>query len=100
MILFSDFDNTLFFRDDEQKTQKNIKSIKEWRSADNQFCITTGRSYRSITEHFPEIAEICDYYIVDSGSIILSKTGALIKSAVPLFGSVMWSMVYAKKQYY
>ena len=31
---------------------------------------------------------------------IPKKTGALIKSAVPLFGSVMWSMVYAKKQYY
>lgn len=31
---------------------------------------------------------------------IPKKTGALIKSAVPLFGSVMWGMIYAKKQYY
>lgn len=80
MILFSDFDNTLFFRDDEQKTRKNIEAIKKWRSANNQFCITTGRSYRSVTEHFPEIAEISDFFIVDSGSIILSKNGGLLKA--------------------
>jgi len=75
MILFSDFDRTLFFRDEEWKVRENIEAIKKWRSAGNQFCITTGRSYRSVTEQLPEIKEQCDYYIVDSGSIILSKTG-------------------------
>ena len=80
MILFSDFDNTLFFRNEEQKTRKNIESIKKWRSANNQFCIATGRSYKSITEQFPEIVGISDYYIVDSGSIILYKNGDLLKA--------------------
>ena len=80
MILFADFDRTLFFRDDEQKTRANLEAIKKWRSAGNKFCITTGRSYRSATEQMPEMKELCDYYIVDSGSILLSKTGELIKA--------------------
>lgn len=80
MILFADFDRTLFFRDDDGKTRANLEAIKKWRSAGNQFCITTGRSYRSVTEQIPEMKELCDYYIVDSGSIILSKTGELIKA--------------------
>ena len=80
MIIFSDFDHTLFFRDDEQKTRANLDAIKKWRSAGNQFCITTGRSYRSVTEQLPEMKELCDYYIVDSGSIILSKTGEPLKA--------------------
>ena len=78
MILFSDFDKTLFFQDDEQKTRNNIESIKKWRSENNQFCITTGRSYKSVTKKFPEIVEVSDYYIVDSGSIILSKNGGVL----------------------
>lgn len=80
MILFSDFDNTLSFMNEEWKTRKNLEAIKKWRSAGNQFCITTGRSYRSVTEQLPEIKELCDYYIVDSGSIILSKNNELIKA--------------------
>lgn len=80
MILFADFDRTLFFRDDDGKTRANLDAIKKWRSAGNQFCITTGRSYRSITEQLPEMKELCDYSIVDGGSIVLSKTDELIKA--------------------
>ncbi|MBR5647647.1 HAD-IIB family hydrolase [Candidatus Saccharibacteria bacterium] len=80
MILFSDFDRTLFFRDDGAKTEENIEATKKWRDEGNQFCIVTGRSYKSITEHFPIIKEICDYYIVDGGSIIINKNGELIKA--------------------
>jgi len=72
MILFSDFDKTLFFRDNDEQTMANIKAIEKWRDAGNLFCITTGRSFRSVTEQMPQIKHLCDYYIVDSGSIVLS----------------------------
>ncbi|MBP5633362.1 HAD family phosphatase [Candidatus Saccharibacteria bacterium] len=71
MIIFSDFDGTLFFRHDEEKTKRNIEAIKSWKAAGNQFCITTGRSYRSVERQMPEILGLCDYYILDSGSVVL-----------------------------
>ena len=80
MILFSDFDGTFYFHDDESKTNANLEAVRKWRAAGNQFCITTGRSHRSVTEQLPEIKEISDYYIVDSGSIILSETGENIQT--------------------
>lgn len=80
MVLFSDFDLTLFFREDEVRTEENIKAIEKWRDNGNQFCIVTGRSFRSITEHFPKIKDICDYYIVDGGSIVLNKNGELLRA--------------------
>lgn len=80
MILFSDFDNTFFFRDDEEKTRRNIEAVKAWRADGNQFCITTGRSYRSVVEQLPEITSLSDYFIVDSGSIILASGAELIEA--------------------
>ena len=80
MILFSDFDKTLYFRDDDEKTKRNFDAIKKWKEKGNQFCIVTGRSYKSITEHSPETKNLCDYFIVDSGSIITSKTGEILKA--------------------
>ena len=79
MILFSDFDWTLSFPEDEAKTQANFDTIKEWRERGHQFCITTGRSYASVTRKNPQIAGLCDYYIVDGGSILLSGSGDIIE---------------------
>lgn len=79
MILFSDFDWTLSFVEDEAKTQANIEAVKEWRERGHQFCITTGRSYVSVTRKNPQIAGLCDYYIVDGGSILLSESGSIIE---------------------
>ena len=78
MIIFSDFDGTLFFRFDEEKTRQNLEALKKWKAAGNKFCITTGRSYRSVMRQMPEIAELCDYYIVDSGSIVLDSNGKVL----------------------
>ncbi len=79
MILFSDFDWTLSFPEDEAKTQANLDAIKEWRERGHQFCITTGRSYASVTRKNPQIVGLCDYYIVDGGSILLSGSGDIIE---------------------
>lgn len=78
MILFSDFDKTLYFKDDEARARANLEAARGWREAGHKFCITTGRSYRSVTTEMPELKELCDYYIVDSGSIVLSREGELL----------------------
>lgn len=78
MILFSDFDLTLFFRSEPEKTQRNLTAIRDWRAAGHQFCITTGRSYKSVTTELPEIKDLCDFYIVDGGSIITDPNGEII----------------------
>ena len=78
MILFSDFDKTFYLKDDEEKTRANFEAVKKWRAAGHQFCITTGRSYSSVSRRLPKIKEICDYYIVDSGSIVLSDSGEIL----------------------
>lgn len=80
MILFSDFDGTLYFENDQAQTQANLDAIAQWRAAGHKFCITTGRSYKSVTEQLPQLKELCDYYIVDSGAIILSGAGQLLTS--------------------
>lgn len=68
MILFSDFDRTLYFRDSDDSTMRNLRAVEEWRSAGNLFCVTTGRSYKSVTTQMPQIKKLCDYFIVDGGS--------------------------------
>ena len=79
MLLFSDFDWTLSFPEDEAKTQANFEAIKEWRERGHQFCITTGRSYASVTKKSPHLIGLCDYYIVDGGSILLSEYSNIIE---------------------
>ncbi len=78
MILFSDFDNTLYFGDNDERTIANVEAIKKWREAGNQFCITTGRSCKSVIKQMPQMKDLCDYYIVDSGSIVLSKDSEMM----------------------
>lgn len=73
MILFSDFDKTFYLKRDTEKTRANIDAVKKWRKLGNKFCITTGRSLQSVTGEMPGIIQLCDYFIVDSGSIVLSR---------------------------
>lgn len=79
MIIFADFDGTTYPHDNDLAVKENLAAIKSWRDAGNQFCITTGRSIRSLMRQLPEIQELCDYYIMDSGSIILDHAGKTLK---------------------
>ena len=47
-ILASDFDNTIFFQNDEEITQKNVNAIKRFMKEGNIFCLITGRTYMDI----------------------------------------------------
>lgn len=80
MILFSDFDRTFYFEDNDEKNRANFEAIQKWRAAGHQFCITTGRSFLSVTRRLPQISEISDYYIVDGGSITLSKSATVVRT--------------------
>ena len=42
-ILCSDFDNTLYFKDDILKTAKNIESVRNFIAQGNIFCIITDK---------------------------------------------------------
>ena len=80
MIIFADFDGTLYPHDDDQTVKANLAALKNWRAVGNKFCITTGRSIRSLIRQMPELQELSDYYIVDSGSIILDQNQSKIKT--------------------
>lgn len=82
MIIFSDFDHTLYHKDDPILTAANLKAITKWRSKGHQFCIATGRNYESLTSVIPDISALCDFYILDSGSIILDSSRTPIATFV------------------
>ena len=50
-ILASDFDNTLYIKN-ENELNKNILALKKYLSKGNLFCIITGRSYTSVKKLF------------------------------------------------
>lgn len=80
MILFSDFDHTLYHQDDLRQTAKNFRALSAWRANGHKFCITTGRSYVSVTTVMPILKEICDYFILDGGSLVLSPKKEIINA--------------------
>ena len=47
-ILASDFDNTIYFLDDEEKNIRNSEAIRKFISQGNIFCIITGRNYSDL----------------------------------------------------
>lgn len=70
MIIFCDFDRTFYFEHDIEKTNANLMAVKGWKAAGNQFSIVTGRSFGSLKHQCPELVELCDYLILDGGSLI------------------------------
>lgn len=73
MILFSDFDNTIYYRKDVEKTNENIQAIKAWRANGNRFVVTTGRPPLFIQEQAIEIGLEYDYIIGSTGAVIVDS---------------------------
>ena len=73
MILFSDFDGTLFRRGLEGDFEENLEKIKLWRKRGNKFALTTGRGLGSILAAFPELWQYVDYLICDNGALCYSQ---------------------------
>ncbi len=73
-ILCSDFDNTLYFKDDILKTAKNIESVRNFIAQGNIFCIITGRSYMEIKPDLTRINVPYTYLVCADGAMILDST--------------------------
>lgn len=72
-ILASDFDNTIYYLDDEEKNKKNIEAIKKFVSYGNIFCIITGRNYTSLKKILIEKNIPYSYLICEDGAKIFNN---------------------------
>lgn len=73
-ILCSDFDNTLYFKDDILKTSKNIEYVRKFIAQGNIFCIITGRSYMEIKPDLTRLNIPYTYLVCADGAMILDST--------------------------
>lgn len=72
-ILASDFDNTIYFLDDEEKNKKNIEAIKKFVSHGNIFCIITGRNYTDLKQLLTENSIPYSYLVCEDGAKIFNN---------------------------
>ena len=79
-ILGSDFDNTIYFLEDSEKTNKNVESIKKYVSKGNIFTIITGRTYSEIKSDLNKIDIPYTYLICGDGALIFDSTDYCLSS--------------------
>ena len=72
-ILASDFDNTIYYLDDEEKNIKNIEAIKRFVANGNIFCIITGRNYTDLKNLINEYSIPYTYLICEDGAKIFNS---------------------------
>lgn len=71
-ILASDFDNTIYYLDNQEKNKKNIEAIKRFVSYGNTFCIVTGRNYADLKKILKENDIPYTYLICADGAQIFN----------------------------
>lgn len=79
-ILASDFDNTIFFLEDEQITKRNIETIRKFMINGNIFCLITGRTYMEIKEELVKLNFPYSYLICGDGALIFDNLDYCISS--------------------
>lgn len=72
-ILASDFDETIYFKDDKELNEKNINSIKKFISKGNIFCIITGRNYTDLKQLLNKNDIPYSYLICEDGAKIFNN---------------------------
>lgn len=72
-ILASDFDETIYFPDNNELNEKNINSIKKFISKGNIFCIITGRNYTDLKQLLNENNIPYSYLICEDGAKIFNN---------------------------
>ena len=72
-FLASDFDNTIFFPDDNKTTKNNINSIKKFISTGNIFCIITGRNFTDLKVLLNEYNIPYSYLVCEDGAKIFNN---------------------------
>lgn len=78
-ILCSDFDNTLYFKDDVEKTTKNIESVRNFITQGNIFCIISGRTYMELKPDLIKLNVPYTYLVCADGAMILDSTDYCLK---------------------
>lgn len=79
-IIGSDFDNTIYFLDDDKKNKKNIRKIKEFISKGNKFIIITGRNYSDIKYFLNEYKIPYNYLVCDDGAKIFDENDVCLNT--------------------
>ena len=72
-ILASDFDETIYFPDNNELNEKNINSIKNFISKGNIFCIITGRNYTDLKQLLNKNNINYSYLICEDGAKIFNN---------------------------
>lgn len=72
-LLVSDYDGTIYFKDDIEYTFKNLESINNLLRTGNKFCIATGRSYKSLKEQTDHFSIKYDYLATNNGNVIFDN---------------------------
>ena len=72
-ILASDFDNTIYFPEDETLTNKNVSAIKKFITHGNIFCIITGRNYTDLKALLDKYNIPYSYLVCEDGAKIFNN---------------------------
>lgn len=72
-ILASDFDNTIYFPDNDELTKDNIESIKKFITKGNIFCVITGRNYTDLKVYLNKYNIPYSYLICEDGAKIFNN---------------------------
>lgn len=81
-ILASDFDETIFFLDNEEKNKKNIEAIKKFISKGNIFCIITGRNYSDLKYYLTKYDIPYSYLICEDGAKIFNNVDYCLETVL------------------
>lgn len=72
-ILASDFDNTIYYEDDLEKTKKNVEAIRKFVSYGNIFCIITGRNFTTLKQFLTKYDIPYSYLVCEDGAKIFNN---------------------------
>ena len=81
-ILASDFDDTIYFLEDEEKNKKNIEAIKKFIANGNIFCIITGRNYTDLKDYLIKYKIPYSYLICEDGAKIFNNMDYCIETVL------------------
>jgi len=72
-ILASDFDNTIYYLDNDEQNKKNAEAIRKFVSYGNIFCIITGRNYTELKKLLKELNIPYSYLVCEDGAKIFNN---------------------------
>ena len=72
-ILASDFDETIYYPEDREKTLKNIEAIRRFMAEGNLFCIITGRNYTKLKRDLIKYDIPYSYLVCEDGAKIFDS---------------------------